>query len=106
MNKEEILAASRRENRDKDVAELELARRAQFIGGITSVMVAFVLLGAEFLVRGEKGYGYMLIVFASNMALWIYRAIMKRKKADIFLAVLWTAMTVYTVIMYVGKLLG
>ena len=106
MNKDEILAASRKENKNADMAELELARGAQRVAGITSVMVAFALLAAEFLVLGEKCYGYLLIVFASNMALWIYRAAKGRKKTDIFLALLWTAMTVYTVVIYAGTLMG
>ena len=106
MNREEILAASRQENRNMDRAELELARGAQRVAGITSVMTAFVLLAAEFLVLGEKSYGYLLIALASNMALWIYRAVKQRKKTDIFLAALWTAMTVYTAVMYVSALVG
>lgn len=106
MNKEEILAASRKENKDQDIAELELSQKAQRVAGITSVMTAFALLAAEFLIKGEKAYGYLLIAFASNMALWIYRAARQRKKTDIFLAVLWSAMTVYTAVMYIMNLIG
>ena len=106
MNREERLKASREENRNVDIAELELARGAQLVAGITSLMTAFALLAFEFLALGEKGYGYLLIGFASNMALWISRAVKQRKKTDIFLVLLWTAMTVYTAVMYVGNVMG
>lgn len=40
MTKDEILAKSRAENRDKDLVELEVKNKAQRLGGIMGVLVA------------------------------------------------------------------
>ena len=47
MNKEEILQASRNENQNKDIYELEVISKGQRIGGLIGISVAFVLMFVE-----------------------------------------------------------
>ena len=107
MDREEILRASRKENKNKDIYELEVISRAQRIGGLTAVSVAFALMLIEIMVldRGTN-YGYYLIILSANMGLWIYKAVKLRRKHEICLAVLWTLLVIYAIVMVVLNFAG
>lgn len=107
MNKEEILQASREENQNKDIYGLEVISKAQRTGGLTAVIVAFVLMAVEVIVfDGDVNYRYFLIVLSAALGFWSYKAIKMRKKADIFFAVLWALLTIYAAVMVVLNYIG
>lgn len=107
MNKEEILMQSRKENQQKDFYELEVISRAQRIGGLIGVSVAFVLMLIERLILDQgTNYGYFLIILSATMGLWIYKAVKMRKKHEIFLAIVWVLMVIYAAIMFGQNLIG
>ena len=89
MNKEEILQASRNENQNKDIYELEVISKGQRIGGLIGISVAFVLMFVEraILDTGMK-YGYFLIILSACTGPWIYKAVKLKKKHEILHAVL------------------
>lgn len=102
MNKEEILQASRNENQNRDIYELEVISKAQRVGGLTATCVTFVLLLMERLILDNgTNYGYFLILMSAGTGLWIYKAVKMKKKHEILLSVLWTAMLIYAGVMVV-----
>lgn len=102
MDKEKILEASRKENQNRDIYELEVIKRGQRIGALTAVCIAALLLVVEnlWLDKGTN-YGYYIIIMSSAAGVWIYKAIKMKITHEIFLAVLWTAVAVYAVVMYI-----
>ncbi|OUN21447.1 hypothetical protein B5G37_11140 [Pseudoflavonifractor sp. An85] len=107
MDKEEILRASRRENQNKDIYELEIVNKGQRIGGIIGICVTFALMFAErIILKNGMNYGYFLIVLSACAGLWIYKALKMRKKHEIFLAVLWSVLVVYAAVMVILGFLG
>lgn len=102
MNKEEILQASRNENQNKDIYELEVISKGQRIGGLIGICVAFVLMFVErVILESGMNYGYFIIILSSGAGLWIYKARKLKKKHEIFLAILWTALAAYAAVMLV-----
>lgn len=82
--------------------ELRIESRARHIGGLVGVFVTLVLMLVEQVILGrEVNYGYFLIIVASAAALFIYKACRLKKPGDIVLAVIWFALTVYSVVMLV-----
>lgn len=106
MNKEEILQKSRNEHKNKDIYELEIINKAQRAGGLTALFVTLALMIIERLFFDVTNYGYFLIIESAVMSLWIYKAVKMRKKHEILLAVLWTALVIYAAVMVVLDFIG
>lgn len=102
MNKEEILRASRNENQNKDIYELEVISKGQRIGGLIGISVTFVLMFVERVILDiGMNYGYFLIILSAGTGLWIYKAAKLKKKHEIVLAVLWGVFAIYAAVMVV-----
>ncbi len=107
MNKEEILRASRNENQNKDIYELEVIRKGQRIGGLIGICVTFTLMFVErVILENGMNYGYFLIILSAGAGLWIYKALKMKKKHEVFLALLWAVLAVYAAIMVVLNFIG
>lgn len=102
MNREEILQASRNENQNKDIYELEVIRKGQRIGGLIGVCVTFALMVVErVILETGMNYGYFLIILSASAGLWIYKAAKLKKKHEIFFAMLWSIFAIYAAVMVV-----
>lgn len=101
MNKEDILKASRNENQNKDIYELEIIGKAQRIGGLIAILVTFALMLSERLIFNNTNYGYFCIIMSAGAGLWIYKAVKLKRKHEILLAALWTVMGIYSAVMAV-----
>ena len=107
MNKEEILQASRNENQNKDIYELEVISKGQRIGGLIGICVAFLLMITERVILDSgTNYGYFLIILSAGAGLWIYKAVRMKKKHEILLAVLWSVLSVYAAVMLAWGYIG
>lgn len=101
MTKDEILAKSRREHQNKDIFELEVMRKAQRIGGLIALSIAFLLILCEQLGELGMNYGYFLMILSAGSALCIYKGIRLRRGKDIVMAILFGTMMVYALVMYI-----
>ena len=102
MNKEEILQASRNENQNKDVYELDVISRGQRIGGLVAISIAFALMIVERVILDRNtNYAYFLMILSAGAGLWIYKAVKLKRKHEIALAVLWTLFAIYSAVMVV-----
>ena len=107
MDKEEVLQASRNENQNKDIYELEVIGRGQRIGGLIALFVTFVLMLAERVILDiGTNYGYFCIIMSAGAGLWIYKAVKLKRKHEILLAVLWAVMDIYAAVMVVLSYIG
>lgn len=107
MNKEEILQASRNENKNKDIYELEVIGKAQRIGGLAALCAAFVLMFIErVILENGTNYGYYCIIMTAGAGLWIYKAVKLKKLHEILLAVLWSLLMIYSAVMIVLQYIG
>lgn len=107
MNKEDILQASRNENQNKDIFELEIISKGQRLGGLIALCMAFVLLLLERVILDNgTNYGYLCIILSAGTGLWIYKAVKLKRKHEIFLAALWSILAVYAAVMVILGFIG
>ena len=87
MNKDDILAKSRKENMDKDLYEKEVFKDGGYIGSISAMILASIFFTIQILVGKGMNYGLYAIVFSIPTAGTIVKAIRTKRTRVILLAV-------------------
>lgn len=106
MNKEEILAKSRQENKEKDLYELEVKNNASRIASIASLIICAVLYAAEIMICGNRNYGLWTIIAAFIAGTFLYTGIKFKNKKKIAIGVLWTVVAVIAIVTAISNLVA
>lgn len=90
MNRDEILAKSREENKNKDIYEQEILKQANGYAFLTLICLGIIFMAVQIFAGGGINYGIYAMVFSGNMTVsWIKFAKLKQKRELIY-AVLYT----------------
>lgn len=82
MNKDEVLAKSRAENKNKDVYEQEILKQANTYAVVVLGVLATLFFVIQILVGGGINYGIYAMVFSGNMTIsWVKCIKLKQEKA-------------------------
>ena len=103
MNREEILAKSREENREADEREVHIRLRAGKIAKAFGIAIAFVLVFIEgvFVDNPALGWTALTIAFVMNtIEEWIV-VVMTRKKTEWFTVLFDTSMLICSILMLI-----
>lgn len=107
MNKDEILAKSRKENKGADLAEMDERRKgwqASFFAGLAVMMIMITL---QYVTNHEKEAGALItVLMAMDFGMFLRGAIKKRGIGDFALAGIFLAITILSGIHYVKYLIG
>ena len=106
MNKEDILAKSRKENKNKDVAELEVIYQASSIAGRVGLLVCCVIAVLEVIFLGRPNLSTWAIYFSILAALMIVKCIKLRRRHELWVAILYSVCFAAFFIAYILKLTG
>ena len=90
MNKEEILAKSRAENKNKDVYELEVLKQANACGVIVMAVLAVIFFSVQIFVGAGHNWGLWALVFSPTMATYWVKYIRLRRKHELLIAIAYT----------------
>lgn len=90
MNKEAILAASRKENKNQDIYEKDVIIKGNQYACAASAFLATLLLVIQIFTGGGINYGLYAIVFAMPMTGFWYKYAKLRKRHELFLAIGYT----------------
>ena len=90
MNKEEILAKSRAENKNKDVYEQEVLKQASKGAVVVQLLLAAVFVVTQILVGGGLNWGLWALVFSANMTTYWVKYIKFRRNHELLMAVVYT----------------
>ncbi len=82
MNKEEILQASREENKNRDLAELDATYKAGNIAGRVGALVCCMLSFLVSFIADIVLYSPWVIYFSIMGTHWLVRAVKLKKKSD------------------------
>ncbi len=88
MNKEEILAKSRKENKGHDVAEADKARSAAKFAITASLTFTALWTMLSFIAAHRVNFAVIAAEFCMVFSMQLYSALKSRKLADVFLALL------------------
>ncbi len=105
MNKDDILKASRKENKNKDLAELEIMRHAGSISGSVGVMVCFMISLLSSILADVTLFSPWMIYFSIVGTNWLVRAIKTKTKSNWVIAVMFLVLAVLALIGFVVRLL-
>lgn len=90
MNKDEILAKSRAENKNKDVYEQEVLKQASTSAVIVMMVLATIFFVAQIFVGGGMNWGIWALVFSANMTAFWVKYIKLRRKHELVMAIIYT----------------
>lgn len=106
MKKEDILEKSRKENKNKDIAELEVIYRASNIAGRVGMLVCCVIVVLEIIFTGQPNLSSWAIYFSILGTLMLVKYIKLRRRHELWIAILYIACFILFFIAYVLKLTG
>ena len=104
MNKEEILAKSKKENRGQDIASLEVSRASMLFGWITAVCILALVGVVEALVYNRMNSGIFFAVMAGCSAIFINKYLKLRKRHELYIAIVYIIATVAFLISWILQL--
>lgn len=105
MNKDEILKASRKENKNKDLAEIEVMLRAGSHAGRVGALACCLISLLSSMLAHIMLYSPWIIYFSIVATQWFVRFIGMKRKSDLVLAILFMCLTVLALLGFVRRLL-
>jgi hypothetical protein len=93
MNKEKILEKSRKENKGQDVYEQEIMQEGGNLAAVVAVILATIFFVIQILVGSGQNYGLYAVVGSVLATGYIVKAVRLKRKREIFVAVVWTVLT-------------
>ncbi len=105
MKKEEILEASRKENKNKDLADLEVSRQAASLGARVGATVCCIISLLSSTISRTMLYSPWIIYFSIMGTNWLVRGIKLKKKSELIFAAMFLVLAVLALIGFVTRLL-
>lgn len=106
MDKEEILAKSRQENKNRDMEDLEVQSWAIGIAVKIGVMFCSLLSVLEAIFRGKPNMTCWTIFFGVLGATMVLKFVRLRRKHELAVGILYLGLCVFFFVMYVRGLIG
>lgn len=106
MERDEILAKSRSENKKQDEFYADAYKSSFRVGMLTVAAVCVLLMVVEHFVYGECNNGYIVIITAANAAVNLYKGIRLKDKNFIISGIVWSIATVIYTANYVMNLVS
>lgn len=105
MKKEEILEKSRKENKNKDLQEIEIERKSAVIVAISIAVLSIVFYALEIAIKGTTNYGLYSFICIYNTIVFGYKGIKMKNKANIFAGIIWLLLTGLCIFLYIDNLI-
>lgn len=106
MNKNEILEKSRKENKNKDIAELEMVQKASSIAYYVGLAICCALCFAQMTVLHTVNWGCWVVNFGILGTVFLVKYIKLRKKHELIFTVLYFAICAFFLIGFIMSLRG
>ncbi len=87
MNKDEILARSRQENRDRDLFEMSVDRSAGRVGVVVMYAVVLILTVINVIQTGKLDIMLWIVAFTVDTSMEIYKAVKLKTRKSITSAI-------------------
>ncbi|MFF2890141.1 DUF6442 family protein [Paenibacillus sp. NPDC057967] len=105
INKDEILSKSRKENKNKDLYQIEVQIKAGNIGSLAATILATFLFVTQSVIGDGFDFGLYAIIFSVSAAGFIYKAIRMKRRRDIAFSIIYTLATLILSIVHILKLI-
>ena len=105
MKKEEVLNASREENGNKDLAEIEVQNQAGNCASRVGALVCCLLSLLSSILANTMIYSPWVIYFSIIATHWIVRFNKMKRKSDLVVAILFLILSILAFIGFICRLL-
>ncbi|RXZ77573.1 hypothetical protein EBB07_30125 [Paenibacillaceae bacterium] len=99
------MSKSRKENKDKDLYQIEVQIQAGSIGSLVATILATFLFVTQSVIGAGFDFGLYAIIFSVSAAGFIYKAIRMKRKRDIVLSIIYTLATLTLSVVHIFKLI-
>lgn len=106
MKKEEILEKARKENKQKDLACVEVERKGGILAAISMVILACIYYVCGIMITGKSNYGWYSIISLYCAVVYGYKGIKLKNKFNIFVAIIWLLVTILTTYSYFSNMIS
>jgi hypothetical protein len=89
MNKEEILAKSKLENRGMDMVNLEVSRNSMQVGWVVIIMLLSAAMVITAITKAKMSYDICFAILAGSAAVFGYKYLKLRKKHELIFTILY-----------------
>ena len=102
MKKEEILEASKKENKKKDVYEIQIDAKACEYAAVSMLILAFIFFTYEIASGKGSNPAFYSLITLFNTVIYGYKAIKlsKNRKLNIFTSITWGLLTILLFLEY------
>lgn len=91
MTKEEILEKSRKENRNVDMFDLEIQKKAASIAIIAAIFLGTIIFAVNFLVTKNPHYDVFILICGMESVLFFVKFVKMKKIHELIVAICYTA---------------
>ncbi len=106
MNRDEILEASRKENKSKDLAELEVSYHAGTIAGRVGATVCCLISVIFVWITDTMPYSPWIIYFSILGTNSLVKYLKIKRKSDLVLTILFLSMGILGLVFFILRLAG
>lgn len=106
MDKDEILARSRKENKDMDLVEAEVIARANAIALSVGILICGLLSVLHAVFRDTVDYGVWTVYFSALTTIMIFKYIKLRKWHELVFGLFYGVCCVTFFVFYLRDVLG
>lgn len=104
MEKEKILEMSRKENKDRDIYELEIIQKASNIALRVGLMSCCLIAVLDVIFSGNISFGSWTIYFGTLSTVFIVKYSKLRKKHELFVCILYAVCFCFFLTLYMLRL--
>ena len=106
MDKDEILARSRKENRDQDLVELEVLHKAHSIALGVAMIASGLLSVLHAIFLDTPDFSVWIVMWATLASVFFVKYHRLRKRHELVLGLIYLAFCVFFFVLYLRRVLG
>ena len=106
MNKEEILAKSREENKNQDIYEYDVLKSAGSIATRIGLIFCCLIALLEVIFTGKVSFGSWFIFFGMLSTLFLVKFIKLHRRHELLVTVLYFALCIMFFILFIIQITG
>lgn len=106
MNKEEILAKSRKENKNQDIYEYDVLKSAGSIATRIGLILCCLIAVLEVIFTEKISFGSWFIFFGMLSTLFLVKFIKLHRRHELLITVLYFALCIMFFILFIIQIMG
>ncbi len=106
MEKEEILMQAQRQNKGKDVADLDAQRKGAYIAFFVGMFLIIIWDVVEGILFHHINYGGNMALFAMVFTAFVVKFVQLRKKHELIVAIVYGLGTITFLVLWILQLAG